>query len=316
MTPPAGEVRIVLVVRRTRLDELIARFNTRDQARFYIEHLGGDFADYEAEDAAYKQARADAAARLATLGRVHILDRGFLSNYIFGPTDLIVTLGQDGLVANVLKYLRGQPVLGLNPEPGRYEGVLLPFHLGSLESGIQSVLSGRGRFQQATMIEARLNTGQSLLAVNDLFIGPKTHGSARYILSAGGREEQQSSSGIIVSTGLGSTGWLSSIVAGAVGIAEGWGGGKWEDSHRPNPRFPWDADLLYFSVREPWPSRTTGSTMTFGKISPGRPLQIRSLMPENGVIFSDGMEADFLEFNSGCEADVTIAPQKGVLVQG
>lgn len=46
----------VMVTRKTRLEELIERFNTRSQAKFYIEHAGGDFADYEKEDDAYRRA--------------------------------------------------------------------------------------------------------------------------------------------------------------------------------------------------------------------------------------------------------------------
>jgi hypothetical protein len=38
--------KVVLVTRRTRLEELVARYHTLAQARFYIEHLGADFSDY------------------------------------------------------------------------------------------------------------------------------------------------------------------------------------------------------------------------------------------------------------------------------
>ena len=37
------------------------------------------------------------------------------------------------------------------------------------------------------------------------------------------------------------------------------------------------------------------------------PLRLRSQMAENGVIFSDRIEADFLEFNSGAEAQIAVA---------
>ena len=76
----------------------------------------------------------------------------------------------------------------------------------------------------------------------------------------------------------------------------------------------WDADYLYFSVREPWPSRTSGAEITFGKVTHHQPLVLTSHMPENGVIFSDGIESDFLEFNSGTEATITVAGRKGHLV--
>src|SRR2546428_8193151 len=103
------ENKIVLVTRPTRLAELIARFNTVAQAQFYVEHLGADFSDYQKEDETYRDALRQAQASLTSLGRVQTVDRGFLPNFAFGPDDFIVTLGQDGLVANTLKYLDGQP---------------------------------------------------------------------------------------------------------------------------------------------------------------------------------------------------------------
>lgn len=121
------ENKIILVTRRTRLDDLIARFNTEDQARFYVEHLGADFSDYQLEDRRYKQAVRDVENLLARLGRVQRLDRAYVPNFVFGEKDTVVALGQDGLVANILKYLDHQPLIGVNPDPGRWEGALLPF---------------------------------------------------------------------------------------------------------------------------------------------------------------------------------------------
>jgi hypothetical protein len=37
-------------------------------------------------------------------------------------------------------------------------------------------------------------------------------------------------------------------------------------------------------------------------------------MPDSGVIFSDGIESDFLNFNSGIEATIGIAEKRGHLV--
>lgn len=78
--------------------------------------------------------------------------------------------------------------------------------------------------------------------------------------------------------------------------------------------FEWSSDYLYFSVREPFPSKTTGASLVFGTITRGEPLQVLSQMPENGVIFSDGIEADFLSFNSGVMARIQVAEEKGRLV--
>jgi NAD kinase len=210
----AQDARILLVHRRTRLEELVARHNTVEQARFAVERLEGDFGDYVKEDARYREALTRAEAALKSLGRVQRLERDFLPNYLFGRDDLVVVVGQDGLVANTLKYLDGQSVLALNPDPTRYEGVLLPFALADLPRVAAEALAGRRPASEITMAEARLNDGQRLQAVNDLFLGPRRHTTASYVLAFGDYRDLQMSSGLIVATGLGSTGWLRSILEG------------------------------------------------------------------------------------------------------
>src|SRR5207247_452981 len=190
------------------------------QARFYIEHQGADFSDYFREDETYHRALSEVQAVLAQVGRVQIVDRGFLPNFVFAPDDTVVTLGQDGLVANTLKYLNGQPVVGVNPDPTRWDGPLLPFRLRDLAKVLPDVFTNRRPTRTVTMAQARLNTGQTMYAVNDLFIGPKSHGSARYTIQLGTASEMHSSSGVIVSTGLGSTGWLRSLLTGAAAITQ------------------------------------------------------------------------------------------------
>jgi NAD kinase len=321
------ENKIVLVVRETRLEELKARFNTVSQARFYVERLGGNFADYEDEDLTYHRAVAEAQQVLGQLGRVQVVPRAFLTNFIFGAHDIAVAIGQDGLVANTLKYLDGQPLVGVNPDPARYDGLILPFQVKDLVRIVPEVFRGRRPTKAVTMAKASLNNGQNIYAVNDLFIGPKSHGSARYNISHLGHTERQSSSGVIVSTGMGSTGWFTSLIAGARGVATAISAGPRLAASTVTPptlaerrqqtepvRFDWGADYLYFTVREPFPSKTSAAALVFGQVSAKTPLVIDSLMPERGVIFSDGIEADFLEFNSGTKAEITTAERKGLLV--
>src|SRR5262245_8913988 len=210
--------KIVLVTRPTRLAELVIRFNTVSQARIYIEHQGADFSDYLREDETYHRALRETQAALARMGRVQTVDRSFLPNFVFAPDDTVVTLGQDGLVANTLKYLDGQPVVGVNPDPQRWDGKLLPFQARDLAKVVPEVLLGKRSTRSVTMAKATLNNGQTMFAVNDLFIGPHSHISARYIIRSGAITETQSSSGVIVSTGMGSSGWLKSLLTGATAI--------------------------------------------------------------------------------------------------
>jgi NAD kinase len=306
------ETKIVLVVRATRLADLKAKFVTKSQARFYISSLGADFEDYEKEDLSYQTAIATAQQSLTKLGRVQVVHRSFLPNFVFGPEDIVVVIGQDGLVANTMKYLTGQPIIGINPDPKRWDGQLLPFQIRDLDQVTRQLIRGGGKIHQVTMAEAKLNTGQSLCAVNDLFVGMKSHASARYCICIGENAENHSSSGVVISTGLGSTGWLKSLITGAVGVAQA--AGRVPEVAATEVRFPWDSDFLRFTVREPFPSKTTGTSIVFGEITAAVPLVLESQMGENGVIFSDGIEQDFLEFNSGTKAIISLAERKGHLV--
>lgn len=301
----------VLITQKTRLDDLIRRYNNVGQARFYIEHHGGDFEDYLAEDKVYREAVRTVSEYLESYGRLQMIDREYVPGFLFGESDLVVVVGRDGLVANTLKYLTSQKLIGVNPDPKRWDGVLLPFEARDLERVVPEAVKGVRKVRNVTMAQATLNDGQYMIGVNDIFIGQRTHASARYTLSDGTRTEAQCSSGIIVSTGLGSTGWLKSILTGAAGIDRFFGT---KTSPEPDPGFTWESDYLYYSVREPYPSKTTGSNMVFGKIDRSSPLTVVSRMPENGVIFSDGMEQDRMEFNSGATVKVGICEKAGNLV--
>lgn len=327
MSSRGSENKIILVKRKTRLEELVVRYNTVQQAQFYIERLGADFSDYLSEDFQYRKAVETAVTELSAVGRLQVLERQHVPNFIFGAEDTVVVLGQDGLVANTLKYLNEQPLIGVNPDPLRWDGVLLPFRVKELRTLVTEVLRGQRQVREVSLAKVELNDGQSLYGVNDLFIGRRTHVSARYQLELEGQQEQQSSSGIIVSTGMGSTGWLKSVLAGAAGIVSRVAHMQIEESGGQAGRVPavltavnagrglaWDHPELYFTVREPFPSRTTSAELVFGRINSRQPLRIISQMPEDGVIFSDGVESDYLEFNSGVEATVSLAEKRGRLV--
>ncbi len=335
MKEPMSEHKLILIKRRTRLEELIVRYNTVQQAQFYIERLGADFSDYIDEDRRYRQSIQLAQQQLSQLGRVQMIDREHVPNFIFGEQDIVVVVGQDGLVANTLKYVTEQPLIGVNPDPMRWDGVLLPFTVEDLSFIIPDVIRKQRALKEVTLAKVELNDGQVLYGVNDLFIGRKTHVSARYEVRLGTSTENQSSSGIIVSTGMGSTGWFKSVLAGASGIVSS---AAWQHVNRGERKqltsderavdfkgtasesgsnkneFSWDSPYLYFTVREPFPSRTTAANLVFGQIHAKQPLHIVSQMPEDGVIFSDGVEQDFLEFNSGVHATIGLAEKRGRLV--
>lgn len=311
------DLKFVVITRETLLEELIKRYTTLEQAKFYVSHLGEDFEEYQHQHQQYHRSLEQTLHLLREKGRVQTIERRYLPNFLFGTDDIVVVVGQDGLVANTMKYLTSQKVIGINPDKRLWDGTLLPFDPSSLKKVLPDILQGKREIREITMARASLKNGQSLYAVNDLFIGPKSHTSAKYRLFFDKTEEPQSSSGIIVSTGLGSTGWLRSVLCGAFGIVNG--AKKLPPQSETvfknsSPSLNWNSPKLIFSVREPFPSRNSGISCVFGSIDSSHPLRLISYMPENGVIFSDGIENDFLEFSSGMEACITVADRRGHLV--
>jgi NAD kinase len=306
--------KVVLVTQKTRLEELRLRFNTREQAKFWIEHMGLDFSDYDHEDGTYHGAVRALVRSLETLvPKIQELDRSLLPTFQFGPRDVVVTVGRDGLVANAAKYVGSRPIIAVNPDPARWDGVLLPFSPGTADHGLQALLAGRAVIQSVTMAEARLNDGQRLLAFNDFLVGRRDHFSARYALTWQGASERQSSSGILVATGAGSTGWLSSTQNMAESVAR-----LLARDAAPLPRLTLDRSdrRLAFVVREPFRSRSSGIGITAGFVTPGEPLVVESLMPEGGAVFSDGVPEDALAFDSGSVVTIAAAPEAAQLVVG
>ena len=306
-----GMNKIIIVTRKTRLTELVNKYNTLEQAKFYIEHLGADFSDYILEDENYRKAVETVKFIAEKYARIQELDRTFFPNIILGREDIVIAVGQDGLVANVMKYLNGHPLIGINPDIKRWDGVLLPFEPGDLVRILPLVIRGNYQRKAVTIARAATKDGQEMLAVNDLFIGQRTHTSAQYSISWNRQEENQSSSGIIVSTGLGATGWYKSIMTEAKRIAEILG---WEGVSGVDKPIGWSDDNLTFVVREPYKSRSTQADIVYGKLGRKDTLRIVSKMAVNGVLFSDGMESDAIEFNAGSEIEIGIADRKGNLV--
>ena len=304
-----GMNKVVLIKRRTRYEELKRRYNTVEQARFYIEHLGADFTDYEREDKVYNAVLEQVRSYVRPVARLQEIDREYIPNMIFGEKDIVIAVGQDGLVANVMKYLDGQPLIGVNPDPERWDGVLLPFEAGDMERILPRVIDEKFSAKDVTMGKVTSKDGQVLYAVNDFFVGVENHTSAKYHINYRNRIENQSSSGIIISTGFGMTGWHKSVMAEFKGMAMAFGLGTVRE-----PEYDWSDKSLTFQVREPYPSRFTQADIVYGQIKEKENLILTSDMSEKGVVFSDGILDDAIEFNAGMQITVGVAERRGKLV--
>lgn len=299
--------RIILVTKKTALEELLLRHNSRGQVRFFLERRGASFEEYEAGDKAYRASLEMIAGGLPRELPRELLPRELIPSFLFRETDLVIVVGPDGLVVNIAKYLNGQPILAVNPDRLRIDGVLMRFRPEEAGDAVRRMREGKFATDRLTLAKAVTNDGQTLYATNDFMVGRRDTISSRYTLVAPHDvSERQSSSGILVSTGVGSSGWMTSLVTGARAVTGGRG--------NLEVPFAWDAPYLLFAVREPFPSKYTKTTRVVGRIARGEELVVISEMSEGGAIFSDGVPEDAIEFNAGTIVTITVAEKSAQLV--
>jgi hypothetical protein len=119
-------------------------------------------------------------------------------------------------------------------------------------------------------------------------------------VSVGEATEHQSSSGVIVATGTGATGWARSISRERATAVE-----------LPQPA---DRSLVFF-VREAFPSVATSTSLTSGRVGAGAGLELVSEMSEGGVAFGDGIESDRIELPWGVCVRLSVAEVRLALVR-
>ncbi|MEV6886248.1 hypothetical protein [Streptomyces sp. NPDC051135] len=289
--------RAVLVHRRTEYEELLARHGTHGQAAFFLSSRGRSIDEVARRHDVTLRALREVASAVPLTWRSTRVERADLDRFLFAPEDVVIVVGQDGLVANTAKYLSGQPVVGIDTDPGRNPGVLVrhrcPDAAGLLRAAT-AARDGGGGVEELTMVEAVADDTQRLLALNEIYLGPPGHQTARYRLgTVTGTDpgEAQASSGVLVGTGTGATGWLRSL---------------WLERGATVPMpAPRDPRLLWF-VREAWPSPATGTSRVSGELGRGQALRL-TVESDRMVAFGDGMEADALELTWGQSVRVGIA---------
>ena len=294
--------RVVVVTRSTPLELLLLRHGTLDQARFFLRSRGEDPAWHESAHHIQQQTLSQVLSAIPAEQRRVRLDRDGLDRFLFSAEDVIVVVGQDGLVPNVAKYLCDQPIIGINPDPANYDGVLCRHPVTDIAALLRYAATPRAdygmAFERRTMAQAVREDGQRLLALNEIFVGHRSHQSARYRLTIGQKHERQSSSGLIIATGTGSTGWARSI-----------------SRQRGMKDLPYpEARCLAWFVREPFPSVSTGVELDFGRLNDAEELRIVSEMGDGGIIFADGIESDALDFPSGASVVLNLAVERLNLV--
>ena len=291
--------RVVVITRETEYESLLAHHATRGQAEFFLSSRKQSIDEVEERHQRFEHALHQVMSVIPAEWRRNGIRRDELDRFLFEPDDLLIAVGQDGLVANVAKYLNGQRIIGVNPDKANFDGILVPYAAEQVGDILLPALHDEISIQQRTMVCASMDDGQQLLALNEIFLGHHSHQSARYQIGYHGEEEHHSSSGMIVSTGTGATGWARSIHRE-----------RHDQVKLPAP----EENRLVFYVREAFPSVATGTSLTAGLIDDNEQLNVRSEMNSGGVVFGDGIESDYLDFNWGKTVTLRIADSKLNLV--
>jgi NAD kinase len=294
--------RVVLVHRTTEYEELVARHGTHGQAAFFLSTRGRDIQEVADRHRLARRALADVTAAIPLTWRQAVVERADLDRFLFAPEDVVVVVGQDGLVANAAKYLAGQPVVGVDAEPGRNPGVLVRHRAADAAGLLPEVVADRVGVAALTMVEAVTDDAQRLVALNEIYLGASGHQTARYRLGLdgdGGVVEAQASSGVLVGTGTGATGWLRSV---------------WQERHSSLPLPGPAEDRLLWFVREAWPCPATGTSLVSGDLAAQRVLTV-TVESERLVAFGDGMESDAVELTWGQTVRVGVCGERLRLVE-
>jgi len=292
--------RVVVVTKPSRMDELVTEHLTEGMAAFVLESHGGSIEPYREEDAIYKAAVAEIMRQIPNDLSVAITSREELPNFLFRDQDLIIVCGPDGLFVNLAKYVGNQPVLTVNPDPRRIAGVLMLFAPHETSTMIARVQKEEHKVERLPFVKASIDDDRVIWGINDIFIGRKDQVSARYEISFGGFKERQSSSGIIVATGIGGQAWIRSIATMVAGIVGN------RTPHKLSALPVATDNELTFVVREPFPSPGLGTHIVTGRVVPGRPLVVTSEMPDGGCIFSDGIVERSAEWSAGSKVTVSV----------
>ncbi len=187
----------------------------------------------------------------------------------FKGYDLVITIGGDGTFLRASHYIKNQLMLGVNSVPTNSVGALCSITYNQFPKKLAEILDNKYKVKDLLRMKIQIN-GQPLPIepINDiLFTNYSPAATSRYIAKYNGRREDQKSSGIWVSTPLGSTAAMHAA-----------GGNK----QRPND------NRLQFFVREPFfPGKTNPYKIIHEFLAKKQKLKIMTKMLKSRI-YLDG----------------------------
>jgi NAD kinase len=190
----------------------------------------------------------------------------------FRGKDVVITIGGDGTFLKTSHHVTDALMLGVCSNANKNVGYLLRSSRLTFEDSLRKILNNEFKVAERVRLETTINGKKTKYALNDVFIGSRrAYHTARYNLRIGGKEEFQMSSGIIISTATGSTGWIKS--AGGI-------------------EMPLHSGKFQYYVRDPYSCKFSRPRLLKGILSSKENITVKSLIYE-GVVAIDSSKADY-----------------------
>lgn len=214
-----------------------------------------------------------------------------LSADVVEEHDAVISLGGDGTVLETAKYVEDDtPLLPIRSD-GKSRGGLCTVGMEDAAVAAMRLAEGKYAVEEWSRIEGHHGDSTDI-GLGEVFIGAAdTTDAADYTIRHNGVRERHKSSGIVVSTGAGSTGWYKNV----------------DEDYEPFER---NMDELRYAVREPMDDQENRYTLRHGVIRPGDEFTVKSHMNDNkqGIIRYDGDKQDRThDFSRAKEIDIRIA---------
>lgn len=208
--------------------------------------------------------------------------------------DLIIVLGGDNSFTNISHHIKDAMILGVNSDPERSVGSLTKWSINNINDikYLSSLIENKKYgIESWTRLKAKVDGKDITQATSEYFLGEKLRSQmSRHILELNGKKIEQKCSGLLIATGVGSTGWYKSA------------------SKSPDL---WPKDALYAKFLA---TELYSGDVKNGYISGDDILKIYSLNDNDGCLSVDAWE--HILFERGMLAEISIGSPLKVLIPG
>ncbi|MBI4348952.1 MAG: NAD(+)/NADH kinase [Elusimicrobia bacterium] len=282
--------RAVLVPKESKLEWDMRRlgWTRRRLLRWYREHAGTILASHE------RQLRVRETVK-ALLPECRIVTREMADAARLDGASVVIALGGDNHFVYLSHFLTRAPILGVNADRKRSHGGLLRFDERHLAGLARRLRAGRFTISEWPRLEASVDGRLAGVATSELFLGERQRKHmSRHVLRVGrGPAEEHKSSGLLVCTPAGSTGWYGHY----------------------GPRFSAASGPARWALTEPFP-RGRRLSLGKGRLRAGQVLRVRSLNDADGVLDVDSLKDVPFHFGQVASIRVSEHPLRVIGMEG